>query len=170
MQCARISSRVVKSVRMLCLDPVRLCSECQIARHQWDMETLFTSVVWSYRLVLELTNSVVFTTLAPCVRPTGNLAVSFWQLKYRLMVLWLVHRRLMKLLSCKREKQTNKQTNRDNAFGTVKVRFKATVISLLTWQETTIINSELQSDKESLDLVWLGWGVGYEGGVGQASR
>lgn len=50
----------------------------------------------------KLTNSVSLTGFAPCAIPTGNLVVSFWQLKYSVIPIWLTQRRDMKLFSCKK--------------------------------------------------------------------
>ena len=60
--------------------------------------TLTTPIPRLYKL----TNSVSLTGFAPCAIPTGNLVVSFWQLKYSVIPIWLTQRRDMKLFSCKK--------------------------------------------------------------------
>ena len=104
--CLPSSKVLLYHVTVLCKGPIWAVSTLMLTCRL--QVTLLILLGQHWPRLYKLTNSVSLTGFAPCAIPTGNLVVSFWQLKYSVIPIWLTQRRDMKLFSCKKtENQSN---------------------------------------------------------------
>ena len=98
--CLPSSKVLLYHVTVFCKGPIWAVSTLMLTCRL--QVTLLILLGQHWPRLYKLTNSVSLTGFAPCAIPTGNLVVSFWQLKYSVIPIWLTQRRDMKLFSCKK--------------------------------------------------------------------